>query len=165
MRLPLVAVLFVALAVPTPADECTLYNARYKQPDAPWWLTFTRVPEFAAPNQSAAFYIELPNSGVTLQGRVTVPNGFGSPLWSIDGPCKAEQGAETCSFLDDTANPGIYGIYKGKVQFLSVERGSAAPEQVILPQLAVSLWYSSYRQDEWDGEVSPGDAFELVGCQ
>lgn len=165
MRLPLVAVLFVALAAPSIAAECTLYNARYKQPDAAWWLTFTQVPQFAPPNQSAAFYLELPNSGVTIEGSVMVPNGFGSPLWSIEGPCSAAEGAETCTFLEDAASPAIYGIYEGKVQFLSAERGSPAPEQVILPQLASSLWYSNYRQDEWDGDISPGDAFELVGCQ
>lgn len=166
MRALYALTLSLALCAPGFAAECTLYNARYKQPDAPWWLTFTQVPQFAAPNQTAAFYIELPNSGVTLTGGVSVPNGFGAPLWSISGPCSSEEGAKTCTFLDDPTNPSIYGIYDGKVTFLSSERGSVAPDQVILPQLAVSLWYSSYRQDEWsdDGVVSPGDAFELVGC-
>ncbi|MBJ3783233.1 hypothetical protein [Devosia sediminis] len=164
MRLPLIIALSLAVVLPSTAGECTLYNARYKQPDAPWWLTFTQVPQFGAPNQTAAFYIELPNSGVTIDGGVSVPNGFGAPLWSISGPCSGEEGAETCTFLTEDSNPSIYGIYDGKVTFLSSERGSAAPEQVILPQLSVSLWYSSYRQDEWDGDVSPGDAFELVGC-
>lgn len=165
MRILLVVGLSFALVLPITAAECTLYNARYKQPDAPWWLTFTQVPQFGAPNQTAAFYIEMPNSGVVLDGGVSVPNGFGSPLWSISGPCSAEEGADTCSFLNEGANPAIYGIYDGKVTFLSSERGSVAPEQVILPQLAASLWYSNYRQDEWlDGDVSPGDAFELIGC-
>ena len=67
----------------TQAADCTLTHARYKQPDAPWWLTFKRVPQFAAPNQMAAFYLELPNSGVEMQGGVSIPNGFVSPLWSI----------------------------------------------------------------------------------
>jgi hypothetical protein len=165
MRLSLVAVLSIALVVPSVAAECTLYNARYKQADAPWYLTFTQVPQFAAPNQSAAFYIELANSYVTLQGGVSIPNGFGAPLWSISGPCSGEEGAKTCTFLNEGDTPSIYGIYDGKVEFLSGERGSAAPEQVILPQLSVSLWYSNYRQDEWDGDSEPGDAFELVGCE
>lgn len=144
--------------------ECTLYNARYKQADAPWGLTFTQVPQFAAANQTAAFYIELPNSGVTLDGRVSVPNGFGSPLWSVSGPCSSDS-TDMCDFLEDSASPAIYGVYDGVVRFLNSERGSVAPDQVILPQLAVSLWYSNYRQDEWDGDVSPGDAFILVGCE
>lgn len=166
MRPLLLAAISVCLVVPSLGSECTLYNARYKQADAPWWLTFTQVPQFAAPNQTAAFYLELPNSGVTLAGAVHVPNGFGSPLWSISGPCSAEEGAEICSFLAEGSSPAIYGIYDGKVQFMSTERGSAAPEQVILPQLSASLWYSNYRRDEWfDGEVDPGDAFELIGCE
>ncbi len=146
------------------AAECTLANARYKQPDAPWWLTFKRVPQIAPANQTAAFYIEMPNSDVVLEGGVSVPNGFGAPLWSISGPCAADS-TEQCTFLVDTDHPSIYGIYEGKVRFLDIERGGKAPEQVILPQLAVSLWYSNYRSTEWDGDVSPGDAFELLDCQ
>ena len=165
MRLELAVLVSIGVAGPSIAAECTLYNARYKQAQSPWYLTFTQVPQFAAPNQSAAFYIELPNSGVTLQGGVSIPNGFGAPLWSISGPCSGEESAETCTFLPEYSNPSIYGVYDGKVQFLSSERGSVAPDQVILPELSASLWYSNFRQDEWDGDVSPGDAFELVGCE
>lgn len=158
------------LAVPAQAADCTLTHARYKQPDAPWWLTFKRVPQFAAPNQMAAFYLELPNSGVEMQGGVSIPNGFGSPLWSIEGPCAppefAEEDApvEFCSFLDDSQYPAIYREYDGKVRFLDTEAGAVAPEQVILPHLAASLWYSNYRQTEWTDGIDIGDAFTLVGC-
>mgnify|MGYP001199840247 CR=1 FL=1 len=160
----------VLLGVPAQAADCTLTNARYKQPDAPWWLTFKRVAQFAAPNQVAAFYLELPNSGVEMQGGVSIPNGFGSPLWSMEGPCTppefAEEGAPVkfCGFLDDTQYPAIYGEYDGKVTFLDTETGAAAPEQVILPNLAASLWYSNYRQTEWMDGIDIGDAFTLVGC-
>ena len=158
------------LAFPVQAADCTLTDARYKQPDAPWWLTFKRVPQFAAPNQTAAFYLELPNSGVEMQGGVSIPNGFGSPLWSLEGPCTppelAEEGApvEFCSFLDDSQYPAIYGEYDGKVKFLDTDAGAAVPEQVILPNLAASLWYSNYRQTEWLDGADIGDAFTLVGC-
>lgn len=165
MRPGPVLLLSLGLAAPSLAAECTLYNARYKQADAAWWLTFTQVPQFAPANQTAAFYLELPNSGVTLDGAVSIPNGFGSPLWSITGPCSAADGAETCTFLDEFSMPSIYGVYEGKVRFLSPERGSVAPGQVVLPQLAASLWYSNFRQDEWDGEAEPGDAFDLIGCE
>ena len=163
----LALLLFVA---PAQAADCTLTNARYKQPDAPWWLTFKRVPQFSAPNQVAAFYLELPNSGVEMQGGVSIPNGFGSPLWSIEGPCTppefAEEGAavEFCSFLDDSQYPAIYGEYDGKVKFLDTDAGAAVPEQIILPNLAASLWYSNYRQTEWLDGIDIGDAFTLVGC-
>lgn len=168
LRLTVLALLL--LGGTAQAAECTLHNARYKQPDAPWWLTFKRVPQFAAPNQMAAFYIELPNSSVELNGGVSIPNGFGSPLWSIEGPCTppefAEEGApiEMCGFLSEGQYPAIYGEYDGKVKFLNTEAGAAAPEQVILPNLAASLWYSNYRQTEWMDGIDIGDAFTLVGC-
>lgn len=158
------------LAVPVQAADCTLTNARYKQPDAPWWLTFKRVPRFSAPNQVAAFYLELANSGVEMQGAVHVPNGFGSPLWSIEGPCSppefVEEGApdELCEFLDDTQYPAIYGEYDGKVRFLDTGADAAVPEQIVLPNLAASLWYSNYRQTEWLDGIDVGDAFTLEGC-
>lgn len=152
------------------AADCTIGNARYKQADAPWWLTFKRVPQFGPANQVAAFYLELPNSGIEMEGGVSVPNGFGSPLWSIKGPCtppdSAEEGAavEMCSFLEDSQYPAIYGEYDGVVRFLDIERNAPAPGQIILPQLAASLWYSSYRETEWMDDVVIGDAFTLVGC-
>lgn len=163
MRILLALVLSSVLGSTVLAAECNLYNARYKQPDAPWWLTFQRVPQFAAANQTAAFYIELPNSHVTMQGGVHVPNGFGAPLWTIEGPCGPES-KEMCTFLDEYENPSIYGSYDGNLQFLNSARGSKAPDQVLLPGLAAHLWYSNYRGEEWFDEVSPGDAFELIGC-
>ena len=165
MRLAGGLVFSLILAGTVSAAECTLTNARYTQPDAPWSLTFQRVPKYGAANQIAAFSLELPNSGVTLDGAVHGSNGFGSPLWSIEGRC-APEAQEICSFLMENQSPAIYGIYHDKVKFLDTERGSVAPEQIILPQLAVSLWYSNYRETEWFGdEVSPGDAFVLEGCE
>ncbi|MBE7732526.1 hypothetical protein [Devosia faecipullorum] len=146
------------------AEECTLHNARYKQPDAPWYLTFQRVPQIAAANQIAAFYLEMPNSGVTLNGAVHVPNGFGAPIWSISGVCGPGT-SEICAFPDEDRHSPIYGLYDGKVRFLDSEPGSNAPEQLIVPDLAASIWYSQYRNDEWFDAVSPGDAFMLDGCK
>jgi hypothetical protein len=163
MRSALVIAVTMLAGAPM-AAECTLTNARYSQPSAPWTLTFQRVPKYGPANQISAFSLELPNSGVTLAGTAHGSNGFGSPLWSLEGRC-APASTETCSFLMENQSPAIYGIYDGVVRFLDTERGSVAPEQVILPQLAVSLWYSNYRETEWFGdEVSPGDAFVLEGC-
>ncbi len=164
MRIVLAFAMSAALAGPGLGAECTLYNARYKQSDAPWWLTFQRVPQFAAANQTAAFYIELPNSDLRLEGAVHVPNGFGAPLWTLSGPCSPDS-SEICAFLTDDDHQSIYGLYDGVVRFLDIERGSAAPGQLILPQLAVSIWYSQYRENEWFDGVSPGDAFMLDGCE
>ncbi len=162
MRALLTLALPLALTTTALAAECTLYNARYTQAESPWVLTFKRVPQFAPANQIAAFYLELPTSGVELDGGVSVPNGFGSPLWSLTGPCGPES-QETCSFLDDFANPAAYGFYEGQLQFLDIERGSRAPEQLLLAGLTMNLWYSNYR-DEWADGVTPGDAFILQGC-
>jgi hypothetical protein len=150
----------IVLAGPVQAAECTLSNSRYVQDKSPWVLTFQRVPRYGSPTQIAAFALELPNSGVTLDGAVHGSMGFGSPLWSIEGPCGTES-KETCSFLMENQSPAIYGLYGDRITFLTDE----APDQVILPQLSVSLWYSQYREDEWDGDVEPGDAFVLEGCE
>jgi hypothetical protein len=58
----------------------------------------------------------------------------------------------------------MYGEYDGAVRFLRYEEGAPAPEQVILPQLASSLWYSNYRGTEWMDGIEIGDAFMLEGC-
>ena len=143
------------------AAECTISNARYEHDQAAWYLSFKPVPKFAAPNQMAAFIIEMPNSGVTLEGAVHRPNGFGSPLWSIEGKC-AEDSAESCTFLE--GNPAAYGNYGGKDDWFDDTPGARAPDQLILPQLAMSLWYSMYRGTEFTSDGDEGDVFTLAGC-
>jgi hypothetical protein len=143
------------------AAECTISNARYEHDQAAWWLSFKPVPKFSAPNQTAAFIIEMPNSDVVLEGAVHRPNGFGSPLWSINGPC-SEGSAENCTFVE--GNPAAYGNYGGKVGWFDDALGAKAPDQLILPQLAVSLWYSMYRENEFVADMNEGDVFTLTGC-
>jgi hypothetical protein len=143
------------------AGDCTISNARYEHDQAAWYLSFKPVPKFVAPNQTAAFIIEMPNSGVVLEGAVHRPNGFGSPLWSIDGPC-SETSAERCTFVE--GNPAAYGNYGGKVDWFDDAAGARAPDQLILPQLAVSLWYSMYREMEFAPDANEGDVFTLTGC-
>jgi hypothetical protein len=154
-----------AIAVPNLAHaaDCTLSDARYTQDDAAWWLTLKRVPRFAPVNQVAAFYLELPNSGVTLEGAISVPNGFGSPLWRISGPCGPDS-AESCQFLEDYEHPSAYGLYGNRIGFFEHGEGAVVPDQLILPGVARALWYSNLRT-EWDDNADgPGDAFKLVGC-
>lgn len=145
------------------AGECTILNARYEHDQAAWWLSFKPVPRFAATNQTAAFIIEMPNSSVTMEGGIHRPNGFGSPLWTIKGPC-SEESTETCSFVED-GNPAAYGNYGGKVGWFDDTAGAKAPDQLILPQLAVSLWYSMYREMEFEPDMGAGDVFTLTGCE
>ena len=136
------------------AAECTISNARYENDELAWWLSFKPVPRIAAPNQTVAFIIELP---------VHQPNGFGSPLWSISGPCKVDD-MQTCSFVEGD-HTAMYGNYGGSVTWIDDQRGAKAPDQVILPRLAASLWYSLYRQDEFTNEDGgASDVFTLTGC-
>ncbi len=39
-----------------------------------------------------------------------------------------------------------------------------APRQVLLPQFAVNVWYSSMRQDAFAGERNVLDTFTLAAC-
>lgn len=159
LRLTMLAVLLLTGAAQ--AAECTISNARYENDKAAWWLSFKPVPRSSPTNQTAAFIIELANSGVTLEGAVSRPNGFGSPLWSISGKCKADA-TDICTFVEGDST-AAYGNYAGAVAWLDDTRGAKAPDQLILPRLAASLWYSMYRQDEFfDGQTS--DAFTLTGC-
>lgn len=152
----------VLLTGASQAADCTISNARYEHDQAAWFLSFKPVPRFVAPNQTVAFIIEMPNSNVTLEGAIHRPNGFGSPLWSIEGPC-SEESTETCSFVEGD-NPAAYGNYGGKVDWLDDAKGAKAPDQVILPELSVSLWYSMYRGMEFEPDGGEGDVFTLTGC-
>lgn len=157
-----IALTLLLLTGAAEAADCTISNARYEHGQAAWWLSFKPVPRISAPKQTAAFIIELPNSDVTLEGAIHRPNGFGSPLWSISGPC-SEDSAETCAFVEGQAN-AAYGNYGGKVGWLDDARGAKAPDQVILPGLAAGLWYSNYRGTEFADEGNEGDVFTLTGC-
>ncbi|MGB3337176.1 MAG: hypothetical protein WBA73_08365 [Devosia sp.] len=159
LRMTVLAALLLTGA--TQAAECTISNARYENDKAAWWLSFKPVPRSAMSNQTASFIIELPTSGEILEGSIHRPNGFGSPLWSISGPCQSDS-TDTCTFVEGESN-AMYGNYDGIVTWLDDKRGAAAPGQVILPRLAASLWYSMYRQDEFDG-TEGGDVFTLTGC-
>lgn len=162
----MIRILVLAIAmmpVAAVGADCTTSNARYEHDQAAWYLSFKPVPRFSAPNQTTAFIIEMPNSDVALEGAVHRPNGFGSPLWSISGPC-SEESTETCSFVTEGSNPAAYGNYGGKVDWFDDARGAKAPDQLILPQLAVSLWYSMYRGAEFEPDMDAGDVFTLTGC-
>jgi hypothetical protein len=162
LRLTVLATLLLVSAAQ--AAECSITNARYEHDQAAWWLSFKPVPRISAPNQTTAFIIELPNAQVTLEGAIHRPNGFGSPLWTISGPC-SEESTDTCTFVNEGSNPAAYGNYGGKVDWFDDSAGAKAPDQLILPELAVSLWYSMYRGTEFDVDGDVGDVFTLNGCE
>lgn len=144
--------------------ECTLENARYNQPGSGWTLTFEPIPKGFAANQMAAFTIEMPASELKLTGGIWVPNGFGSPLYRVEGRCSPAS-KNLCGFIEDEA-VAVYGNTDEGIVMLDVEAGGtgAAPQQILLPELSVSLWYSMYRGNEFTEELDPTDVFTLVGC-
>lgn len=152
------------LPVATSGAECTLENARYNQPDSGWTLQFNPVPVDSAPNQIAAFELDMPASRLTLVGGIFVPNGFGSPLYRVDGPCSQSSGA-TCGFVEDDA-VAVYTNGSDGIEMLDVAEGRAgsAPQQILLPKLAAGMWYSMYRETEFADQLNPTDVFTLVGC-
>lgn len=159
LRLVVIGVL--SLATAAQAADCTIENARYEQGASDWVLTFRPVPQASAANQTAAFTIDLPASKLALDGAVHRPNGFGSPLWSIAGPCSVAK-SDTCTFVEGDGT-AIYGNGADGVAWFDDSPGAAAPRQVILPRLAASMWYSMYRDTAF-GDGDPGDVFTLVGC-
>jgi len=150
-----------ALAQPAPGAACRFDRAVYAQPDSAWTLRFARVPRDAAANQSARFILHL-TSGIEMEGAVYWPNGYGAPIYLLDGPCSALPGAEACTFLrEGSATPYILG--ESGIEPIPFAMEGPAPGQLLLPRLAVSLWYSQHRNAEFAAE--PGDVFTLAGCQ
>lgn len=148
------------LAAPAGAAECTFETARYVQPDG-WTVQFQPVPRDAGANQTASFILTL-RSGVELTGGIAWPNGYSTPLWSIEGPCRPD-GAETCRFTGDE-NITAYVLTEAGIERLPEEMDGPPPKQILLPRLGSSIWYSFYRSSEFEGEVDPGDVLTFDGC-
>jgi len=149
------------LASAQPAPECRFDRAIYSQPDSDWVLRFARLPRDSAANQSARFLLHL-TSGTVLEGAVYWPNGYGAPIYLLEGPCSGAADAETCAFVQDgSATP--YVLTDDGIARIPSDMDGPAPRQLLLPQLAISLWYSLHRNAEFVSE--PGDVFTLTGCQ
>lgn len=140
------------------APDCSFERASYAQADG-WTLQFKPVPRDAPGNQTASFILGL-KSGVTLTGAIVWPNGYSTPLWSVEGPC--EPGASrACRFAEEENNTA-YVLRDSGIEMMPQEMDGEPARQVLLPKLASSLWYSFYRETEFDGE--PGDVFSFSGC-
>jgi hypothetical protein len=87
----------VAMAAP----DCSFENARYAHADG-WTLQFQPVPRDAPANQTASFILGL-KSGAKLTGAIMWPNGYSTPLWSVEGPCQPD-GDEICRFTEAENN-------------------------------------------------------------
>ena len=140
------------------APDCTFEQSSYAQDDG-WTLQFQPVPRDAPGNQTASFILGL-KSGDKLTGAIMWPNGYSTPLWSVEGPCEPG-GSKLCRFTEEENNTA-YVLTDSGIEMMPQEMDGEPARQVLLPRLASSLWYSFYRETEFDGE--PGDVFSFSGC-
>ena len=140
------------------APDCTFEQSSYAQEDG-WTLQFQPVPRDAPANQTASFILGL-KSGDKLTGAIMWPNGYSTPLWSVEGPCEPG-GSKLCRFAEEENNTA-YVLTDSGMEMMPQEMDGEPARQVLLPRLASSLWYSFYRKSEFDGE--PGDVFSFSGC-
>lgn len=162
---PIVAmVVALALAGPVQAAECRLAAAEYTQQGSNWTLRFAPVPRTAAANQVAAFTLGLPNSGEMLEGAVHIPNGYGAAWGTLSLDCPedaAEEDYEACVVWNDV----IYASGAAGLGELPHSDADPAPQQILFPKLASTIWYSLRRDAEWTDEQVPSDVFDFAGCR
>jgi len=154
----LAAAVFVA---PAWGAECPLVDARYDQPGSDWIIEFHAVPAEAMVNQTAAFTMTLPKSGVVLRGDVWQPNGYAQSWAALEGPCNPKdeaKKAQSCRLWEAV----VYTEMVNGISVLTSNDRSPAPLQILLPQLTSAMWYSSYRREFNDAD--PGDVFTFAGC-
>ncbi len=157
----LLAAAFAALPVGAIAAECTAANAVYTQPGTKWELRFNPVPPHSAANMTGAFSIAVPGTDKVLLGEVYQPNGYSSSLGIISLDCPEDPDADQtgCSFWDGI----VYGNGADGIIVFPGSEDEAAPQQVLFPQFAANVWYSTLRQ-HFIEEAMPLDVFTYSGC-
>lgn len=157
-------VLVVAMALApmgAAAAECRLGKAIYTQPGTEWELHFTPVPQGSVANMTGAFSIAVPGTDKVLAGGVFQPNGYSSSLGVLELDCP-EDG------LDDRTECTLWQgiVYAGDddgIVVLPDSEEATAPRQVLLPQFAANIWYSTLREHFIEAPM-PLDVFTYSGC-
>ncbi|MBK8084378.1 MAG: hypothetical protein IPK28_11550 [Devosia sp.] len=144
---------------PALALECPLAHAIYGQPEGPWEMRFQPLPQTAAANQILAFSVSVPEDAARLEGGVYIPNGFGSALGSIGLDC-ADDFDTDCRFWEGT----VYALVGDGIAELPHEPDQMAPRQILLPQFAVGVWYSTLREAGFTETGTLLDVFTLAAC-
>lgn len=149
---------------PALAIDCPVSHAIYEQPGGAVSLHFSAVPQDAASNQIASFDIRIDGVTATFDGGIHIPNGFGQPHGAVGLNCTGAEG-EDCRFWEGVVYAlGTDGI--GEFPYdpdLSLDQ-QMAPQQMLLPQFAVDVWYSMMRQEAFPGERNVLDTFTLAAC-
>jgi hypothetical protein len=152
------------LSGPALAIECPITHAIYEQPGRHVTLGFRALPGDAAPNQIAAFEIKIEGVDARFEGDIYLPNGFGQPNGVVGLNCTGAEGEE-CGFWEGVVySLGPDGISEYPHDAEIELDHQMAPQQVLLPQFAVNVWYSMMRQEAFSGERNVLDTFTLVAC-
>lgn len=161
----LAATLLILLAAqPALAIECPIQHAIYDQPGRHVTLAFSGLPEDAAANQIAAFTIGIHDVTSKFEGAIYLPNGFGQPLGVVGQDCTGAEG-EDCGFWSGNVYAlGPDGIADYPYDADTPLEAQMAPQQILLPEFASNVWYSSMRQVAFDGARNVLDAFTLATC-
>ena len=163
MRAMMAATLVLATMGQAAAIECPMTHALYGQQGSDWSMRFTPVPQDAAANQIAAFTITMPGAPETVfDGGIYIPNGFGQPHGDVR--------------LDPAENSGA-AFWEGVVYALVDESiaefrwdpdlprdAIISPQQILLPQFASAVWYSTLRETAFADDRTVLDTFVLKTC-
>lgn len=176
MKLLIAVALASLVSLPALAAECPLEGATYADAASGWTLQFTALPQGSAANQLAAFSVATTGMDGTIEGGVYVPNGYGRPMVDIGRNCpnlddEAEveapaDGAEetSCSIWSGA----IYGLSAGSMGRLAYDEDSFrvldAPNQLLLPDLGLTMWYSEFRDAVFGADKDLSDVFTRTAC-
>lgn len=127
-------------------------------------LRFSGLPHDGAANQIAAFSIGIEGVATRLDGAIHIPNGFGQPHGSVGLDCTGAEGEE-CGFWEGVMYAlGSDGIIEYPYDADLGLAAQMAPQQLLLPEFAVNVWYSMMRGEAFEGERNVLDTFTLAAC-
>ncbi len=173
------ALAFTAMVGPGLAIECPITHAIYGQSTSAAQIRFHEIPRGSASNQIAAFRMEIGGTEARFDGAIHIPNGFGQPNGTLgrDCPKPDAEGTEAAVPDEGEISPNYCDFWSGVVYALGAEgiveypwdpdlydSDQMAPQQLLLPEFAVNVWYSMLRGPAFDGDKMVLDVFQLTAC-
>lgn len=156
------------------AAECGLDRAVYENRSSGWQLRFGPVGRDGAANQLAAFTLDAPGVAGSYSGGIYVPNGFGQPMADIGLDCPVyDPEADTDEPADEEEScrfwtGSVYQLMDGTMGMLAYDTEQfsvvTAPDQLLLPDFALGVWYSRFRSEAFTDTTEVGDVFSFKGC-
>lgn len=170
----LASLLTVLSATSGLAIECPVDHAIYTQKTEGWVLKIRPAGSDGAANEFAALRIEAPNGIAPWEGGIYQPNGYGQTMASLRQGCQASSATGEDADADNphaTECPGydgsLYALVGSGIVTFPVDyenRSAPAPQQVLLPDFAVGIWYSPIREQAFTETDGPEDVFTLAAC-